>query len=258
MKKLLGYLFTPLHLLVFGGLLLVFDVIQRLANLIGGYQWQKRSVDFLNLGLYHSTILIGARSKFDKGAPLPTDRPIIFVSNHQSMYDIPPFYWNFDKHHIKFVSKIELAKGIPSISYNLRHGGNAVIDRKNPRQALPALKEFAQFIEKNNYAAVIFPEGTRSRNGVPKRFSSRGLKTLLKYAPSALVVPVSINNSWRLVQHGSFPLSFGERLTWKVHPAIDPKGRDFDELFAEIEETVISGIDYDRSQAPAKKEKQTT
>jgi len=244
MKKLLAYIISPIHIGVFLLLLVIFDVLQRIAMAVGGYQAQKKMVDYLNFGLTYSTLLLGSRSKFDLGQELPTNRPIIFVANHQSLYDIPPFFWFFRKHHVKFVAKIELAKGVPSISYNLRNGGSAVIDRKNPRQALPALKEFAQYIEKNNYAAVIFPEGTRSRDGVPKNFSPKGLKMLLKYAPSALVVPVSINNSWRIVQHGNYPLSIGDRLSWEFHPPVEPQGRAFDELFAEIEETIKSKIDY--------------
>ncbi|MEL7530331.1 MAG: lysophospholipid acyltransferase family protein [Bacteroidota bacterium] len=244
MKKLLAYIISPIHIVVFLLLLLVFDVLQRLAMALLGYKGQKKMVDYLNFGLTYSSLLLGTTSKFDLGEKLPTDRPIIFVANHQSLYDIPPFFWFFRKHHVKFVAKIELAKGVPSISYNLRNGGNAVIDRKNPRQAIPALKEFAQYIEKNNYAAVIFPEGTRSRDGAPKKFSPKGLKTLLKYAPSSLVVPVTINNTWRIVQHGNYPLSLGDRLSWKFHPALDPKDRDFSELFAEIEETIKSEIEY--------------
>jgi 1-acyl-sn-glycerol-3-phosphate acyltransferase len=38
------------------------------------------------------------------------------------------------------VSKKELGQGIPSISFNLRHGGSALIDRKDPKQAIPAIK----------------------------------------------------------------------------------------------------------------------
>ncbi|MEO1450412.1 MAG: lysophospholipid acyltransferase family protein, partial [Bacteroidota bacterium] len=146
------------------------------------------------------------------------------------------------KHHIKFVSKIDLAKGIPSISYNLRHGGSAVIDRKNAKQALLALKKFGQYIEENNYAAVIFPEGTRSRTGVPKRFSPNGMKMLLKYAPSALVVPVTINHSWQFNQYGYYPMPVGIQPTWLVHPPIDPSGRDAESVLAEAEHLIKSRI----------------
>ena len=68
--------------------------------------------------------------------------PLIIVSNHQSMNDIPPIIWYMRKYHPKFVSKIELGKGIPSVSYNLRHGGSALIDRKDSKQALVAIARF--------------------------------------------------------------------------------------------------------------------
>jgi 1-acyl-sn-glycerol-3-phosphate acyltransferase len=241
-KKLLGYLLTPIHLLGFALSLVIFHPIQWLCLKMGGYQAHKKSVDILNLFLLRSLWLLGTRTRFENEQDLPTDRPLIVVSNHQSMYDIPAFFWYLRRHHVKFVSKIELAKGIPSISFNLRHGGNAIIDRKNPRQALPALKAFAEYIEKNNYCAAIFPEGTRSRNGEPKRFSPRGLQVLMKYAPSAVVVPVTINNAWKLTRYGKFPMSVGEKLHWKVHPYVETKGRKPDELLAEIEATIKAHI----------------
>jgi len=121
------------------------------------------------------------------------------------------------KHHPKFISKMELGKGIPSVSYNLRHGGSVLIDRKNPRQSLPAIMKFAEYIEENKRAAVIFPEGTRSKNGVPKEFQTKGLEILFKKVPSALVIPISINNSWKMVRYGKFPMGLGTHITFTVH-----------------------------------------
>jgi 1-acyl-sn-glycerol-3-phosphate acyltransferase len=92
-----------------------------------------------------------------------------------------------------------LGKGIPSVSYNLRHGGSVLIDRKIPNKPYQLLKDWLN-ISKYNRSAVIFPEGTRSKTGVPKAFSQTGLKILCKNAPSAYVVPVSINNSWKIVK----------------------------------------------------------
>ena len=74
------------------------------------------------------------------------------------------------------------------------------------RQSLTAIRDFGKYIEKNNYAAVIFPEGTRSKDGKPKRFSANGLKMLTKFVPSAYVIPVTINNCWELNKMGMFPL----------------------------------------------------
>ncbi|GAA4762051.1 hypothetical protein GCM10023230_09170 [Flavobacterium hankyongi] len=144
--------------------------------------------------------------------------------------------------HPKFVSKKELGKGIPSVSYNLRHGGSVLIDRKDPKQALPAIKSLGEYIEKHNRAAVIFPEGTRSKTGVPKRFSENGLKILCKYAPSAYIVPISINNSWKMVRYGSFPMGLGNKLQFIIHEPMAIKGFSFNELMEKTESAVVSGI----------------
>ncbi|MEM9984631.1 MAG: lysophospholipid acyltransferase family protein [Bacteroidota bacterium] len=240
MKKILSYILTPVHLVYFGLVLVVFHAYQWVALKLGGYAWHKRSVDYLNFFLQSSLLILGSRVRFRGHENLPTDRPLIVVANHQSLHDIPPFFWNMRKHHVKFVSKIELGKGIPSVSFNLRHGGSVLIDRKNPRQAIPALKAFGEYIEKNNYAAVIFPEGTRSRNGAPKAFSTKGLSALIKYAPSALIVPVSINHSWRL-QLG-FPMEVGVRPTWTVHPPVEPNGRAPQVVIEEVEQIIKAKI----------------
>ncbi len=187
------------------------------------------------------THTLGTTYTFDNRHDIPTDRPLIIVPNHQSMHDIPPIIWYMRKHHPKFVSKIELGKGIPSVSYNLRHGGSVLIDRKDSKQALAQIAKLGRYIEQHNRSAVIFPEGTRSRTGHPKKFQPTGLKMLMKNAPSALVVPISINNSWKMLKYGKFPYGIGNHLTFEVHRAIEIS-KNLDEMVAQTEALVNSGI----------------
>jgi 1-acyl-sn-glycerol-3-phosphate acyltransferase len=137
---------------------------------------------------------------------------------------------------------VELAKGIPSVSYNLRHGGSVVIDRKDPKQALPVIRKLAEYIELHKRSAVIFPEGTRSKTGHPKEFAQSGLKILCKFAPNAYVVPLTINNSWKVVKYGSFPFGLGNRLTFTVHKPLAIKDYPFNELMEKTEKAVIESI----------------
>ena len=147
------------------------------------------------------------------------------------------------KHHPKFISKQELGKGIPSVSYNLRHGGSVLIDRKNPRQSLPAIMKFGEYIEETNRAAVIFPEGTRSKNGEPKPFQTKGLEVLFKKIPSATIVPISINNSWKMLRYGKFPMGIGNHLKFTVHQPIKlATFTNREELIRTIEHTISSNI----------------
>lgn len=238
MNKLLGYIFTPLHYIIFGLVLVVFHPIQWLCLKAGGYKAHKSSVDILNFFLESTYYLVGSRIKFINDQNLPADRSIIFIANHQSMYDIPPLIWHLRKYHAKFISKIELTKGIPSISFNLKHGGGANIDRKDSKQAIAEILGLAKRMNENNWSTVIFPEGTRSKDGHLKPFAVGGIATLLKKVPQALIVPVAINGSWKLTRFGMFPLSFGEKMTWTVLTPLEPAGLTVEEVVSITEEAI--------------------
>ena len=241
-KTILSYILTPIFYLCFGLALAFFHVIQILALKIGGYQAHKKTVDYLNFGLMTSLKTLGTNFKFTGEKKLPTDKPIIFVSNHQSMYDIPPLIWKLRRYHPKFVSKIELGKGIPSISYNLKHGGSVLIDRKKPDEAVQLLKDFGKYISDNKYSCIIFPEGTRSKDGNMKPFKIKGLQTIMDAIPDAYIVPLSINNTWKITKKGSFPLGVGAKVTMHIHKPILVSSQSFDEVFKLVEQTVVSKV----------------
>ncbi|NNJ88092.1 MAG: 1-acyl-sn-glycerol-3-phosphate acyltransferase [Eudoraea sp.] len=243
MRKLLAYPLTCFYFLFFGIVLVVFHPIQWICFNWFGYDAHQKSVSYLNLMLIWCTYLLGTRYTFQNDHNIPEGVPLIIVSNHQSMNDIPPIIWYMRKYHPKFVSKIELGKGIPSVSYNLRHGGSALIDRKDSKQALVAIAKLGKYIETNKRSAVIFPEGTRSRTGQPKKFQLTGLKVLMKQSPSALIVPISINNSWKMLRYGKFPYGIGSHLYFKVHAPMENTG-DSDILLARAEEVITNDIRF--------------
>ena len=242
MNKILGYILTPIHYLFFGILLLIFHPIQWICLKIGGQNAHKHSVDILNFLLLGSYYLLGSRISFKNPHQLPLNRPIIFIANHQSMYDIPALIWFLRRYHAKFISKIELTKGIPSISFNLKYGGGANIDRKDSKQAIAEILKLADRMKKNNWSTVIFPEGTRAKNGQMKAFNAGGIATLLKKVPNALIVPIAIDGSWRLVQFGKFPLSAFERISWEVLKPIEPENKTIDEIVEESEKAIKKAL----------------
>src|ERR1700761_5128408 len=130
MKKLLGYILSPITIIAFFLILCIFQPVQWICYRFFGYSAHKKAVDLLNLCLTSTVYVVGDTVTFINKQNLPTGRPMIFLANHQSLLDIPPLIWYLRKYHAKFISKIELTKGIPSVSFNLKYGGAANIDRK--------------------------------------------------------------------------------------------------------------------------------
>lgn len=240
--KLLSYFLSSIFAIVFFSLLVIFHPIQWIGLKLFGQNGHQNVVDIMNWFLIQSLLILGIRVKVENEHSLPENTTLIFVSNHQSTFDIPPIIWHFRKHFPKFVSKKELGKGIPSISFNLRHGGAALIDRKDPKQALGELGRFAKTINKNKWSAAIFPEGTRSRTGKPKSFSVNGLKMITKYNKEAYIVPLTINNSWKVFKYGKFPLGLGSPIKIKTHQPIKIDSLPFNELIDKVETTIKESI----------------
>lgn len=244
MKKILSYPLSVVYYLFFGLWLVIFHVIQWFCYNLFGYQAHKKSVDVFNWFLLRTLHVLGSRISFENQFEdcFVKGKTHIIVSNHQSMYDIPPIIWFLRKLHPKFISKKELGKGIPAISYNLRVGGSVLIDRKDSRQALTEIKKFTDYLNQTKHGAVIFPEGTRSKTGKPKKFATNGLMMLFKYCPEAVIVPVTINNSWKLQRFGMFPLDLGVHLHIKVQEPIEVKDYSPKELIEKVEQSVTNGV----------------
>lgn len=245
MYKFIASIFSVVFLAAFMLNLVIFHGIQVITLNLFGYQAHKVSVDILNFFLLRCFNLLGTRIQFNNSFELPTDRPLIIMANHQNTADIPPLIWHLRKHHLKFVSKKELGKGIPSVSYHLRNGGSALIDRKDPRQAVSEINRHAALLAKNNWSTLIFPEGTRSKNGVPKKFKTRGVKTLIEKIPNVLIVPVTINNSYKFNRWGNFPIPLGIKITFDIHKPVEPTKDLSDSFFDSIEKTITEAIVLD-------------
>jgi len=242
MNKFLGYIFTPVFYIFFLLTLIIFQPVQWICFHLFGYKAHKVSVDCLNFFLTYCQIFLGNSTTFINHQDLPVGQPIIFVANHQSMYDIPALIYFLRKFHVKFISKIELTKGIPSISFNLKHGGGANINRKDSKQAVSEIIKLGRRMKEHNWSAMIFAEGTRAKDGKMKPFQVGGIATLLKAVPNALIVPVAIENSWKIVQYGTFPLTCGTKIRWTVLPPIPTAGQNPEELTLAAEQAIRKAL----------------
>ncbi|MBK3515854.1 lysophospholipid acyltransferase family protein [Carboxylicivirga marina] len=243
MKVFLGYLLTPFFHLYYGLVLVIFHPFQVLGHKLFGDHARRKVVDSLNFFLIKGLFLMGCRVRFFGFDALPEGRPVIIVSNHQSLYDIPAIVHGFKKYYPKFISKIELGKNLPSISYNLIHGKSALIDRSNGSQSIKEIFKLGRLIQDNNFAACIFPEGTRSKNGRVKKFKIPGVSTLLRAAPDAIIIPFVINGHSKMMYKGMFPLKFGEKITYTALAPIEPKGKDIEQLMSDIQQLIKAELE---------------
>jgi len=242
MKKILAYILSVIYYFNFGLILLVFHVLQVIAYNLFGYNGHKKVVDLMNYLLVINLYTLFNKPSFYGLEHIPEDRPLIIVGNHQSMNDISPAYVAFKKNHVKFISKKELAKGIPSISYNLRKGGSVLIDRKDGSQSIKEIFKLGKLLEEKNYSACIYPEGTRSRTGKVKPFRLGGFKTLLRAAPSAVIVPFVVDGNHKLLKYGAFPLNIGLELKHTVLEPIERGDYTPEELLTVVENKIKESL----------------
>jgi len=247
----LGWLGTGPYLLVFGLILVLFDPWLRLVHRLFGYRRHQEVIRFMNWCLYQSLWLNGCSISLKvpprsfmapsvkpdtavrtaAAAPPHSDQnegqPVrIFVVNHQSLNDIPPLIWKLRRHAPVLVSKAELASGIPSISYNFKVGGVVAIQRKNPESALQSMSALGQRMARRNENMLYFPEGTRARDGRIAPFKSGGLEQIMHRLTHFELVPIAVQNSWKLARWNFLPIPFGQCIRFNLLPSIPATGQD--------------------------------
>jgi len=233
-----SWITTFIFAIVFLAVLFLGDIALRIAFLFG-YQASQHTIHSLMWMILQTLKITGGTVKFSPPrCAIPHDRPIIIVSNHQSMFDIPCAFWYFRKFHVKFVAKKELAKGKPSASFHLRNGYHAIIDRKDRAQATRAIIDMAKRAEERKFATLIYPEGSRSRTGVLREFKLLGFATLLANMPSALIVPIAVRGSAKFEPSTFTYIPFGKRCHVTILDTIDPYGLTPEEVLAKCEASI--------------------
>jgi 1-acyl-sn-glycerol-3-phosphate acyltransferase len=229
---------TIAFLIAFALIMLVYDVVFRIGFLFGA-RANAWLMGVMQTTLIYAMRLAGIRIEVERSPLIRPKTSYIIVSNHQSMFDIPAFGWQFFTNFPKYISKLELAKWIPAVSVQLRKGGHALIDRKDRSTAVKAIDKLACEIVDNGFSAVIYPEGTRARSGQLAPFKPAGTVALLQQAKDTPVVPVCIDESWRILQHKMLPIPWGIRVRfWAGDPIERRPDEDPYALVAEVERQI--------------------
>lgn len=120
------------------------------------------------------------------------------ISNHQSLLDIPAFMNFFREKDIRFVAKDNLSRHIPLVSEMLRAHEHCMIPRKgSPMLAMKTIGKFGKRVIERNQIPVIFPEGTRTRDGNVGKFYSAGFRKLNE-STSLPIAVCALDGGYRL------------------------------------------------------------
>lgn len=167
---------------------------------------------------------------------LDPSRSYVFASNHQSIYDIPIVFASIP-YQLRIVAKDSLGR-VPFLGWHLRRTGHLLVDRRNPG---PDIVQKMKRLVSQAHSLIVFPEGTRSVDGVVGRFKKG---TFVVASDARLpVVPLTIGGSRHVMKKGRLMVCPGE-VTLVVHDPIETSGitRDGVIPFAErVRDVVRSG-----------------
>lgn len=235
-KRIIDWLFTVPFIAVLALSLIVFDPVFRLARLFGvraGAYVASAYMVFLQRGVF---LLTGTRTTIEKSPQVLPRTPYLIVSNHQSLYEFPLFGTGLFSNLPGFISKVENGRGYPTISFYLRQRPNALIDRTDRRGSIREITAVGNSAQALGHSALIFPEGTRARDGVMKPYKTAGTLALMEAAPDVAILPVAVDGGWLAMRHNFLPVPFGTHMRMRIgDPILRSQEEDRRAMVAEAE-----------------------
>ena len=138
----------------------------------------------------------------------------VFVANHQSIYDIPCLFWNIP-FQLRIIAKESLGR-FPMLGPHLKRTGHMLVDRRQPDRS--GIFGWASRLTANGLSLIIFPEGTRSRDGMLGKF--KGGSIMLAMQAGLPLVPISVIGSRHVMKKGELTTRPGH-VTLIVHDPIE-------------------------------------
>ena len=149
--------------------------------------------------------LAGVSLKVEGLENIDPKRQYIFIVNHQSNVDVPALVQALRPFQLRWLAKRELLR-VPFFGWAMWAARHVTVDRADPQGALKSLARAKERLAAG-ISLVVFPEGTRSRNGALQRFKKGGF--LLAVQANTPIVPITVNGSAKLLPAGAWRLRPG-------------------------------------------------
>jgi 1-acyl-sn-glycerol-3-phosphate acyltransferase len=171
------------------------------------------------------------------------DKSYVYMSNHQSNYDIPILLGHLPV-QFRWLAKIELFR-IPLFGYAMKRAGYICIDRSNQKSAFESLKKAAGII-RNGVSVMIFPEGTRSRDGNIGSFKKGGF--VLAVESGVPILPIIIRGTYSIMPRSRLLIKPG-KVTLEIMKPVETSGftkETKDNLMEKIRNIMCEYIDEEK------------
>src|SRR5262245_30343468 len=162
----------------------------------------------------------GARLVVVDGERFRPEEARVLAGNHASYLDIPAMFVAFPG-QARFIARRTLI-WLPFVGWYIRLGGHFSVDRDDPRQALGLMKRIGERMRRYGLSPILFPEGTRSRDGRLAPLKPGALQMAVE--TRAPVQPIAILGSGAILPKGSWGPRRGGTIEVRVGEPVDAEG----------------------------------
>jgi 1-acyl-sn-glycerol-3-phosphate acyltransferase len=185
-------------------------------------------------GILGITIKTEGREKIDRRTPY------VFMSNHLSFLDGPLLFLVIPQ-SIRVILKKEVFR-IPVVGQGMRFVGFVPVDRKRAHGGKKSIDHAARLMRERGYSYLIFPEGTRTRDGATQAFRRGGF--FLALESGAAIVPITIRGAFGLMPRGTiFPRRGHVDVLFHAPVPVEGYGQStMPALIDRVRNTIVSGL----------------
>lgn len=170
-------------------------------------------------------------------------RSYIYMSNHQSNFDIPVLLAYLPV-QFRWIAKNELFK-IPIFGYAMKRAGYISIDRSGRKSTLQSIRNAAEII-RNGVSVIIFPEGTRSQDGNLKSFKNGGF--VLAVDSGVPIIPIIIHGTWQIMSKNQLRIKPG-RVVLEIQKPVESSNfsrKTKNDLLEKVRQIISDGLEEER------------
>ncbi len=189
--------FIVLHTIFWGGLIYILSFLD-------SYPYAERAARLLRFWAKGNLWVCRVSVRVQGLSQLNPHSAYLFMSNHQSQFDILALMSALEDFPLRWVAKHELRK-VPILGACMQRTHQILVDRGNRTQTVATVRKVKELL-RAHISVLFFPEGTRGENGRLLPFKPGGFMAAVE--AGVPVVPITINGSRSILPSGD----------WKVRP----------------------------------------